>query len=351
MIKEIRLDGVIGDWGATSEEFNFKLDELDLQADDELLVKINSVGGSVIEGWGIYNTLISLDNKVTTRGEGIVASIASLILMAGKVVEMSEVGALMIHRASNHVQGNAEDLEKAAEVLKTIDETLLTVYNAVTNDDVTEEMMIEWLDKETWFSPSEAMEHGFINEVVNKVETTVSAIYKPKKLSAMSTIGEDLKKLVNQISGKEDEKAKAEEVALAAKKAEEEKAEADKIAAKKLEDDAEAKKIADEAAAKAKAEEEGKPEMLTKEQGEAILNGLMEITKRLEAIENPEKTTAEIVEEQIRVLAKGIKSKGSAMAANGNLNGSGDPVWEPKHKGFHDKLAEITDKTKVEHKL
>ncbi|MCK5610915.1 Clp protease ClpP, partial [Candidatus Pacearchaeota archaeon] len=121
MTKEIRLDGIIGDWGNTSEEFNFNLDELDLQADDELLVKINSVGGSVIEGWGIYNRLVSLENKVTTRGEGIVASIASLILMAGNTIEMSEVGALMIHRASNHVQGNAEDLEKAAEVLKTID--------------------------------------------------------------------------------------------------------------------------------------------------------------------------------------------------------------------------------------
>lgn len=351
MIKEIRLDGVIGDWGATSEEFNFKLDELDLQAGDELLVKINSVGGSVIEGWGIYNTLISLDNKVTTRGEGIVASIASLILMAGTVVEMSEVGALMIHRASNHVHGNAEDLEKAAEILKTIDETLLTVYNAVTNDDVTEEMMIEWLDKETWFSPSEAMEHGFIHEVVNKVETTVSAIYKPKKLSAMSTISESLEKLINQISGKDDEKAKAEEALLKAEKEKEAKAEADKIAAKKLEDDAEAKKIADDAAAKAKAEEDAKPEVLTKEQGDAILNGLMEITKRLEAIEKPEKSVEQVVEDQIITLAKGIKSTGSALAANGNLNGTGDPKWEMKHQNIHDQLDKIGEKTKIDFKM
>lgn len=348
MIKEIRLDGIIGDWGSTSEEFNFNLDELDLQTDDELIVKINSVGGSVIEGWGIYNRLKSLENKVTTRGEGIVASIASLILMAGDVIEMSEVGALMIHRASNHVQGNAEDLEKAAEILKTIDETLLTVYNSVTNDDVTEEMMIEWLDKETWFSPSEALDHGFINEVVNKVETTVSAIYKPKNLSAMSTLSEDFKKLMNQLSGKEDEEAKA---ALAAKTEKEAKAEEDKIAAKKIEDDAEAKKIADAAAEKAKAEEDAKPEVLTKEQGDAILNGLMEITKRLEAIENPEKSIEQIVEEQIKILAKGIKSKGSALAANGNLNGTGDPKWEMKHQNIHDQLDEIGKKTKIEYKL
>ena len=347
MVKEIRLDGEIGNWGATAEDFTFRLEELQLQEDDELLVKIQSVGGSVLEGWAMYNQIKSLNNKVTTRGEGLVASIASLILMAGDVREMSEVGSLMIHRASNHVQGNAEELEKAAEILKTIDETLLTVYNSVTNDEVTEEMMVKWLEDESWFTPKEALDHGFINEVVNKVETTVSAIYKPKNLNSMGNVVDDLKKLVNQISGKEDEKAKAEEAALAAKTAEEAKAEEDKIAAKKIEDEAEAQKILDEA--KAKPEEDAKPEVLTKEQGDAILNGLMEITKRLEAIENPEKTIEQVVEEQIKVLAKGIKSKGGGFAANGNLSGA--PVWEMKHQNIHDKLAEIGDKTKVEHKL
>ena len=97
MEKTIRLDGIIGDFGNTGEEFNFRLEELDLQPEDTLLVIINSVGGSVIEGWGIYNMIKTLPQQVTTRAEGLAASIASLILLAGNKVEMSEVGMLMIH--------------------------------------------------------------------------------------------------------------------------------------------------------------------------------------------------------------------------------------------------------------
>lgn len=327
MEKEIRIDGIIGDWGNTSEEFNFKLDELELQPEDELLVKINSVGGSVIEGWGIYNRLKSLENQVTTRGEGIVASIASLILMAGNKIEMSEVGALMIHRASNHVQGNAEELEKAAEVLKTIDETLLSVYNAVTNDDVTEDMMNEWLENETWFSTDEAKQHGFIHEVVNKVDTTVTAIYKSKQGNIMS-LSEDLKNLVSKLSGDDAAKEKA---ALEAKAAEEKAAEE--------------QKLADEAAAKLAAEQ--KPEAVTAEQMTELIAALNKINERLNAIENPEKSVDEVVENKIRLLLKGVKSAGTAPVANGNLNGNaGDPAYQPKHSGLMAKLAEIEEKTR-----
>lgn len=316
MIKEIRLDGVIGDWGATSEEFNFNLDELDLQADDELLVKINSVGGSVIEGWGIYNRLKSLDNNVITRGEGIVASIASLILMAGNVREMSEVGALMIHRASNHVQGNAEDLEKAAEVLKTIDDTLLSVYNGMTNDDVTEEMMTEWLDNETWFSPSEAKDHGFIQEVVNKVETTVSAIYKPKNTNAMATITEQLKALLNKSEPDEVKDEVAEEVVEEVK-------------------DEVVEEVVDEA----------KPETMTAEQANEIIAALSKINERLNAIENPEKSVEDVVEEKLKAVLKGVKSTGKAPVATGNLNGSTDSRYVPKHAGFKAIMAKISEET------
>jgi len=315
MEKEIRIDGVIGNWGNSSEEFNFKLDELDLQPEDELLVKINSVGGSVIEGWGIYNRLKSLENKVTTRGEGIVASIASLILMAGNTIEMSEVGALMIHRASNHVQGNAEDLEKAAETLKTIDETLLSVYNAITNDDVTEEMMNEWLEKETWFSPSEAKEHGFINEVVNKVDTTVSAIYKPK--NSKMDLSKDVKLLLNKLSG------------ITAEATEEVKEE---VKAEVVEETPEVVET---------------PQAVTAEQMAELIAALSKINDRLNAIENPEKSVDEIVEAKIRVLAKGIKSTGTAPVANGNMNGNaGATAYQPKHAGFKAMMAEIENKTK-----
>jgi ATP-dependent protease ClpP protease subunit len=318
MEKEIRIDGEIGGYGNSSEEFNYRLSELDLQSEDELLVKISSPGGSVIEGWGIYNTLRGLENKVTTRGEGLVASISALILMAGEVREMSEIGSLMIHRASNHVHGNAEDLAKAAEVLKTIDSTQLTVFNGITNDDVSEEMVNEWLENETWFLAEAAKAHGFVHAIVNKVETSVAAIYKPKQGNIMS-LSEDIKNLVNKISGITAEaEPKAEEVKEEPKE-----------------------EVVEEAA------EEQKPEAVTAEQMAELIEALSKINERLNAIENPEKSVDEVVENKIRLLLKGVKSAGAAPVANGNLNGNaGDPAYQPKHAGLMEKLAEIDEKTR-----
>ena len=178
MSKEIRIDGPIGMFMNDSESFNFELNNLGLGEDEELVVIINSPGGSVIEGWGIYNRLKSLDNKVVTRVEGLAASIASLIALAGDEVKMSEVGSIMIHRASTMADGNQKDLEKQIETLKTIDETLITVYQAKTGE--SREQVEEWMDDEKWFTADEAIEIGFVDEIINKVDSRMAALYLPK---------------------------------------------------------------------------------------------------------------------------------------------------------------------------
>jgi ATP-dependent protease ClpP protease subunit len=317
MEKTIRLDGIIGDFGNTSDEFNFRLEELDIQPGDELKVIINSVGGSVIEGWGIYNTLKSLDNKVITRAEGLAASIASLILLAGNTVEMSEIGMLMIHKASNLVGGNSDDLEKEAETLKKIDETLKVVYNARSNENTSEDQINKWLEDETWFTAQEAVDIGFVDEIVNKAAMSIAAIYNPKNKNPMSKIGDLLTTISNQMKGEVTEEVS--EVVEATEAVENTEVETT---------------------------EEEKDDFVTAEEGSKMLDLLNEISRRLEAIENPETSMEDLIEASIRKVAKGIRSTGSAPRANANLSGATESGYNPKYADLKAKLNEIGERTK-----
>ena len=174
-MKTIRIDGVIGDWLNTGEEFQFRLQELGLEPGEELLIILNSPGGSVIDGFNIYNQIKSLDNPTTIKIEGFAASIAALISMAADKIQMSEVGQFMIHRASVFLEGNKTELEKQAEILQSIDATQISVFSAKTGLDNTE--IEQMLDKETWMTAEEAKKLGFVDEIVDRIEAKMAAIY------------------------------------------------------------------------------------------------------------------------------------------------------------------------------
>ena len=175
-MKEIRLDGIIGNWENTAEQFKERLNELNLDTNDELKVIINSPGGSVFDGFAIYNTLIALPNKITTKVEGLAASIATLIMLSGESVEMSDVSMLMIHNSSSFVEGNKEELEKQAETLAMIDSTLHKVYMNKTGE--SKNKINRWMEETTWFDSSEAKKIGFVDEIVDKVDAHMAAQFK-----------------------------------------------------------------------------------------------------------------------------------------------------------------------------
>jgi len=172
-MKQIRIDGGIGDT-VTAESFQAELDALELNDTDDLHLIINSPGGSVIEGYAIYNRLIALPNTVNVKVEGLAASIATLIALAGDHIEMSEVGMFMIHRASVMAMGNKNDLKKQAEILETIDNTLISVYAAKTG---MERNAIETIfdEGDKFYDAHEAKAAGFIDEVVDKVDAAMAA--------------------------------------------------------------------------------------------------------------------------------------------------------------------------------
>lgn len=160
---DVHIYGEIG-WEVTASEFISHLDEVD--DNEDLMVHLNSVGGQVFEGLAIYNRLLRHSGNVTITIEGLAASMASVIAMAGNQVEMFQASLFMIHNPAGGAWGEADDMRKAAETLDQIREVLILAYLGRTSAD--REQLLDWMDSETWFTPAEALEHGFIDEIIEE---------------------------------------------------------------------------------------------------------------------------------------------------------------------------------------
>lgn len=159
---EVMLYDEVGGWfGATADQF---IADLRGVTAPNLRVRINSPGGSVFEGIAIANALRSHPANIVVQVDGIAASIASVIAMAGDRIEMAPNTMLMIHDASGVCLGNASDMEEMAELLDLISDNIADAYAARaggTRD--------EWrarMKAETWYLPDDAVENGLADEAV-----------------------------------------------------------------------------------------------------------------------------------------------------------------------------------------
>lgn len=138
---------------------------------DRLQVKINSGGGDVLAGQEIYATLRSR-NDVDIEVEGLAASAASVIAMAGKST-ISPIGMIMIHDVSiSRTGGNHAQLSKQAETLKAWDEALASAYVEKTGKSKAE--IIQMMDAETWITADKAVELGFIDAISQADERVIT---------------------------------------------------------------------------------------------------------------------------------------------------------------------------------
>ena len=138
-----------------------------------ITLRINSVGGDVFEAQAMYSYLRTHPAKVTVRVDGLAASAASLVAMAGDKVIMPANALMMIHNPAGVVMGEAEDMRDMAEVLDKVRETIARAYIAKTGmerDDV-----VRMMDEETWMTADEAYLMGFCDEVENAVEIAATA--------------------------------------------------------------------------------------------------------------------------------------------------------------------------------
>ena len=149
-----------------------------MQSAKEITVNINSVGGDVFTGISIYNMLKRHKAKIIVNVDGLAASIASVIAMAGDVIRMPSNSMMMIHNAMTMVAGNANDLRSTADLLEKVTDTLMSAY-LDRSDKLERNELKALLDAETWLSAEEAKELGLIDEVITS-----------KKIAACASKGE-----------------------------------------------------------------------------------------------------------------------------------------------------------------
>jgi len=156
-------------------------------------VRINSPGGDVFDGFTIYNALRQHRAKVITQVDGLAASSASVVAMAGDEVLMADASFLMIHNAWGLVIGNADELRDTAELLDKVDHQIAEVY--ARKGEGTAAAFLEAMAEETWYSPEEAIAAGLADGNVDTepVEDRFNlSVYKhtPKALRDAAPAGD-----------------------------------------------------------------------------------------------------------------------------------------------------------------
>lgn len=131
-------------------------------------VHINSSGGDVFDGIAIYNQLKANPARIVVHIDGLAASIASVVAMAGDSILISESAFLMIHNAAGVSIGEAGDMRKMADLLETVQASIVDIY--VTRTGQKAEDLQAMMDDETWFTGAEALAAGFADEMISNLK-------------------------------------------------------------------------------------------------------------------------------------------------------------------------------------
>lgn len=136
-------------------------------------VHINSGGGSVFGGIAIYNILLRYNAEITVYVEGIAASIASVIAMAGDRIIIPSNAQMMIHKPLSVARGNADEMRKEADILDGCQKVILNTYMRHAKEGVTEEQINDLINAETWKNGDGWQEYFDID--VSEENTAVAA--------------------------------------------------------------------------------------------------------------------------------------------------------------------------------
>ena len=173
---EILIYDQIGkDWwdGSGVQAKDFAAALKDIPKDKEIVVAINSPGGNVWDGLAIYNQLKMRGDKVTTRVDGLAASIASIIALAGHDVQIPANGLFMIHDPSGMCMGTADEMEQMAAELDKHADVLAGIYAEKTGRTAAD--MRALMRAETWMTGEEAVEGKFADTVTDEIALSASA--------------------------------------------------------------------------------------------------------------------------------------------------------------------------------
>lgn len=198
-ITELTIYGDIGDsWWYDSTSAVDVDNALKGAGNNDIVVRLNSPGGSAFDGIAIYNRLKDHKGKVTIHIDGWACSAASVIAMAGDEVIMGAGAMLMIHEASNIVWGNKGDFRSQADLLEELEEGIIDIY--MTKANVSREEIRTKVDAETWFSATKALEIGFATATASSVEGNNEEVENLK--NQVTTLQNEIEQIKNQTDEK-----------------------------------------------------------------------------------------------------------------------------------------------------
>ena len=165
---DLYLHGDVGEtwWDDSGITAKKVIDALDQIETETVNVHINTYGGDVFEGISIFNILRASGKNIVTIVDGIAASAGSLIFLAGDTKKMPVNTQLMIHNPWTYARGNANDLEKVVDMLRTTESAMTQTYMETFVG--TEEELKELLDSEKFMTADEAKTFGFVDEIITK---------------------------------------------------------------------------------------------------------------------------------------------------------------------------------------
>ena len=168
---EISIFDEIGYYGISAKQFIADLKSV--PADHEIVLKIHSPGGEVFDGNAIFNALKRHPGGVSVQIEGLAASMATVISLAGAPVKMAANGFYMIHNPWGMAVGDADEMRDQAALLEKIREGMIAAYAAKSGQEP--EQIGAWMDAETWFTAAEAKDAGFVDEVTDSLALAASS--------------------------------------------------------------------------------------------------------------------------------------------------------------------------------
>ena len=179
----IFIQGIISPWQDDEPgkygEVNIKQVTQQIQdnADAEkLIVHIHSPGGDVTEGFGMHDILKFSGKEIETRIEGLCASAATIVAMAGSTRQMTENSDFMIHNPWGMEMGDADEMQKYADMLKSAEDKIIDFYVDITGAD--RELIKSKMTDETWLTAEEAKSMGFITEIITEIKAVAKYNFK-----------------------------------------------------------------------------------------------------------------------------------------------------------------------------
>lgn len=172
-------------------------DELNAGSGD-ITVWINSPGGDCVAAAQIYNMLMDYKGNVTVKIDGIAASAASVIAMAGTKVLMSPVSMMMIHNPMTVAFGDSTEMQKAIEMLGSVKDSIINAYEIKTG--LTRTKLSHLMDAETWMDANKAVELGFADEIMQRSESVEDM--EPPAVSMLYSKANVVNSLMDRVAAK-----------------------------------------------------------------------------------------------------------------------------------------------------